>query len=148
MNEKQKYKNRFYEITVLLPIDGVAQIAVGVSQPGSVSIINKPFIMTRITHSVIGLNQFAAGAAGLQQLGQYLLEIRTDQYNYQTAAINAVLMCGSYNDWLTLPTPEELKPKTTVSIIVTNTLLRTEGEPLRVQIVLHGLEPIGKVGEE
>ena len=146
--EKQKYKNRFYEITVLLPIDGAAQIPVGVSQPGSVNIINKPFIMTQITHAVIGLNQYAAGAAGLQQLGQYLIEMRTDQYNYQTAAINAVLMAGSYNYWLKLATPEELAPKTTISIIVTNTLLRTEGEPLRVQVVFHGLEPIGKVEEE
>ncbi len=145
MEEKQKYKNRFYEITVLLPIDGAAQIPVGASIRGSFNIINKPFIMTRITHAVIGLNQFAGGAAGLQQLGQYLIELRTDQYNYQTAPINAVLMNGSYTDWIKLPTPEELAPKTTVSVIITNTLLRTEGEPLVVQVVFHGLEPIGEV---
>ena len=147
MTEKQKYKDRFYEITVLLPIDGAAQIVAGVSQRGSVNIVNKPFIMTRITHGIIGHGQIIAGAAGLIQDGQYDLEMRTDQYNYQTAPLSAVLMCGSGADWLDLPTPEELAPKTTISIIVTNTYLRAIGEPVRIQIVFHGLEPIGSVEE-
>lgn len=144
MDEKQKYKNRFYEITVTLPVTAIPDIPVGTSRPGSVNIVNVPFILTRITHGIIGFNQFTAGINGLLQDGKYTLEIRTDQYNYQTAPLNAVLMCGREDDWLELPTPEELAPKTTVTIIVTNEILREEGDVLNVQIVLHGLEPIGK----
>ena len=146
---KQKYKNRFYEITVTLPVTAVPDIPAGTSQLGSVNIVNFPFILTSITHGIIGENQATANyPANIQQDGQYNLEIRTDQRNYQTAPLNAILMCGSYTDWLELPTPEELAPKTTVTIIVTNTILRAEGDVLNIQIVLHGLEPIGEDDED
>lgn len=142
--EKQKYKNRFYEMNATLPVSAVPDIPVGASNSPSVNIVNFPFILTRITHAIIGPNQLIAALPNnLLQDGQYNLEMRTDQYNYQTAPINAVLMCGSADDWLELPTPEELAPKTTVTIIVTNTILRPVGGVLNVQIVLHGLEPIG-----
>ena len=145
--EKQKYKNRFYEINVTLPVTAVPDIPVGVSQPGSVNIVNVPFILTRITHAIIGENQLSANfPQNILQDSQYNLEFRTDQRNYQTAPINAGLMNGTAEFWLDLPTPEEIAPKTTVSIVVTNTILRAVAGcvPLNIQVVLHGLEPIGK----
>ena len=146
--DRQKYKNRFYEITVLLPVSAVPDIPVGTSQPGSVNIVNVPFIVTRISHGIIGENQLSPNfPQNVLQDSQYTLELRTDQHNYQTAPINAALMCGDMYDWRDLPTPEELSPKTTVTVNVVNTILRAEGGPLRVQIVLHGLEPIGEGGE-
>lgn len=147
--EKQKYKNRFYEINVTLPVTAIPDIPVGTSQPGSVNIVNVPFIMTRITHGIVGHNQMAdAFPANVVQDGQYTIEIRTDQRNYQTAPVGAPLMLGSGDDWIDLPTPEELAPKTTVTVIITNTILRAQGEVLNIQIVLHGLEPIGRGEDE
>jgi hypothetical protein len=146
--EKQKYKNRFYEITTLLPVSAVPDIPVGAVQTGSVNIVNKPFIITRITSGIIGFNQMSPNfPQNVQQDYQYNLELRTDQYNYQTAPINAALMHGSGYNLIKLATPEELSPKTTVTIKITNTILRAEGGPLRIQTVLHGLEPIGEGGE-
>lgn len=145
---KQKYKNRFYEISVQLPVTAIPDIPVGTQESGSVNIVNFPFILTRITHGIIGHGQIIAGAAGLIQDGQYDLEVRTDQRNYQTAPISSFLMAGSGDDWLDLPTPEELAPKTTVTIKVINTYLRAVGGVLNVQIVLHGLEPIGDDDED
>ena len=145
--EKQKYKNRFYEIKVLLPGDPVTlDLPVGVSQQGSVNIVNVPFILKRITHRIIGSNQLVAFPNNLLQDGQYDIEWRTDQHNYQTAPINAVLMCGSAEHWIPLETPEELAPKTTITAIVSNTILRPlDPGSLLVQLVWHGLEPIGWV---
>ena len=143
--KQQKYKNRFYEIGVTLPVTAIPDIPVGTRQVGSVNIVNVPFILTRITHGIIGENQLSANfPQNIAQDGQYTLEIRTDQRNYQTAPINSVLMAGSPEFWLELPTPEELLPKTTVSIIFTNTILRAVAGcvPLNIQAVLHGLEPI------
>jgi len=141
---EQKYKNRKYAITVTIPADpGPPPVLLaGGSQNGSVNIVNVPFIVKRVTHNIVGFNQVGlAYPANVLQDGQYLLEWRSDQYNYQSEPIMAGSGYGTEADHFPLETPEELPPKTTITAIVTNAIARNDS--LKVQIVFHGLEPIG-----
>lgn len=140
--EKQKYKERKYEVTVTIPIDAMGVVPAGASQPGSVNIVNVPFIAKMITHEIVGVNGLAATFPhNMIQDGQYLIEWRTDQHNYQTAPIMAGAGFGTVYDHIPLSTPQELSAKTTVTVKITNNVQRDSA--LQVQLVFHGLEPIG-----
>jgi hypothetical protein len=140
----QKYKNRKYEVTIDWPTDPTGVVPAGQENGGSVNIVNVPFILTRISHGIMGENHLDAAAAfpdTILQDGQYLLEWRTDQHNYQSAPILANAY-GTDCHRFELETPEELAPKTTITVKATTILQRLDRT--RLQIVFHGLEPIGE----
>lgn len=142
---EQKYKERKYEITVTLPVDGAGVVPVGAALPNSVNVVNVPFITKYMTHSIIGENGLAATFPdNMEQDGGYLIEWRTDQHNYQTAPIAAIAGYGSEYHYIPLSTPQEFAPKTTITAIITNAVQRASA--LTVQLVFHGLEPIGDAG--
>lgn len=139
----QKYKNRKYAVTVTIPSDPGPPVVLpaGAMQSGSVNIVNVPFVVKRITHGIIGSNQldltFPNNAI---QDGQYLIEWRSDQHNYESEPILAGAGYGTDADHFKLDTPEELAPKTTLTVRITNNIARLDS--LKVQLIFHGLEPI------
>jgi hypothetical protein len=138
----QKNKNRKYAITVSLPVDQTGVCPVGSRNTGSVTIVNLPFLLTKITHGIMGNNHLGAGASLtpiVYQDGQYTLQWRTDQHNYESEPILAGPGYGMAEDHFKLATPEELPPKTTITIEVVNQIQRTAATT--IQFVFHGLEP-------
>jgi hypothetical protein len=137
----QKYKNRKYAVSINLPVDENAVVPVGERQSNSVTVVNLPFILKRISHGVLGGNHI--GVADLVptvfQDGQYTIEWRTDTHNYESEPLLACAWYGSDNDHFPLETPEELAPKTTITVYITNQIQRTAATT--VQVIFHGLEP-------
>jgi len=138
----QKYKNRKYAITVSLPVDQTAVCPVGSQNGGSVTIVNFPFILKRITHGIVGDNHIGVASLvpTIYQDGQYTLTWRTDQHNYESEPLLCQAGYGTDYDHLALETPEELAPKTTITIQVVNQIQRTAATT--IQFIFHGLEPI------
>lgn len=141
-NMEQKYKNRKYAVSINLPVDENAVVPVGERQGNSVTVVNLPFILKRITHGIIGNNHLDPTTdlvPSIFQDGQYTIEWRTDQHNYESEPILACSGYGSDNDHFPLETPEELAPKTTITVFITNQVQRSDATT--VQVIFHGLEP-------
>jgi hypothetical protein len=143
---EQKYKNRKYAITVELPADQTGACPVGQAGSGSVNIVNVPFIVKKITHGIIGdSNVDDPIVPSVYQDGQYTIQWRTDQHNYESEPLLANPGYGTDFDHFDLSCPEELAPKTTITVNLTNTIDRTDATT--VQLIFHGLEPIKRPGE-
>jgi len=140
---EQKYKNRKYAITVQFLLDALGVVPVGAPGNGSVNIVNLPFILKKITHAIVGENHLdAAFPNSAIQDGQYMIEWRTDQHNYESEPLHSSAY-GTEFDHFDLETPEELPPKTTITVHLTNNVQRLDST--QVQLVFHGLEPIEDV---
>lgn len=125
------YRPRFYALDIV--IDNAA----GSTGGGSVTLDNTPFILDRITHSILG-------ALVLDQDGQYLISIRDDQYNYtQRPVVAQGALGGVYGGASSFPLPLRafFRGSATISVDVTNLRDRAYGPGNWVlQIVFVGFE--------
>ena len=128
-------------------------ISVGVNDGdvgrGSITINNQPWIMTRITHQIQGATADPA-TSGLYQDGQYTIEYRDEQSNYQNGPIPAEMMFGSVRSGyaMDLPYPIPFAGNKTISFNVTNLVTRTlvpGATQFVVWIAIHGVADWGKL---
>jgi len=138
----KRYKERLYSATITIPADPGPTLPAGRSNQGSFNVVNLPFTATRITSGIVGPSNNADPTDGSPARdGQYLIEFRSDQHNYQSEPILAQALHGvSVGGYLDLAAPIDLEPKTAVTIRVINATLRTDS--IKVQVVFHGVEPI------
>lgn len=140
----KRYKERVYSATITIPADAGPTLPPGRSAEGSFNVVNLPFTTTRITSAIVGPTNDAVMGLIPANDGQYLLEFRSDQHNYQSEPMIAQAFHGLPNGgFQQLAAPIDLAPKTAVTIRVTNAIQRTDS--IKVQVLFHGVEPV--VGE-
>ncbi len=128
-------------------------IALGASEQGTIKLNNQPFIMTRITHEIIGLKFHTDPWANwLENDGQYLIEWKDENSNYQNEPICADLMWGriKLGQAFDLPFPIPYAGNKTLTFRVQNYRLRVptiEPPPdhFTIGIVAHGVADWGIV---
>jgi hypothetical protein len=146
--EGEPHIPRMYTVDVVFNVDSQGVINPGVSRQGSELIQNIPFKLTEITWGVVGLTnleedyQFA-----FQNLADPFWQCtwKTDQHVYMSDPTLLQLAFGTVNHWLQLPAVVTLKPKTTVTFLVTNLALRSDVTTL--QFCLRGGEPLELIDE-
>jgi hypothetical protein len=108
---------------------------------GSVSINNQPWVMTKITHQITGPTADPE-TSGLYQDGQYLIEFKDEQSNYQNQPIPADILFGSVRSGfiIELPYPIPFAGNKTLTFNLTNLVTRTltVGNTFDVHLALHG----------
>lgn len=138
----KRYKERLYSVTITIPADPGPTLPAGRSQEGAFNVVNLPFVATRITSGIVGpSNNLDPNDASPARDGQYLLEFRSDQHNYQSEPILATALHGlAVGGYLDLAAPIELAPKTALTVRITNATPRSDS--IKVQVVFHGVEPL------
>jgi hypothetical protein len=133
-------KPRFYTLPITVG-QGIGPIPAGTTGRASVTIQDLPFILKRITWAYLTLNGLAPAPIGLIPDGFYYFSFKTDNhvYSLEPVALNAAFGSGFGFQWLDLPSPVELRPKTTFQGELTTGLARTI--PTTLQFVLAGMEP-------
>lgn len=119
------------------PMHYGVKISVGVNAGqtgrGSISLNNQPFILSRITHKIVGLTA-TPSASGLYNDGQYDMEFKDEQSVYQKGDIPADLMFGNYGSadagngggfLMNMPYPLPYPGNKTLSFVITNAVDRT-----------------------
>jgi hypothetical protein len=142
MPENLKYKPRYYQATITLTAQGAPlTLPPGESNQDSVTIVNVPFVLRRISHQIIGGNGLGANPTqNPTQDGNYLITWRTDQHNYDSEPIGAIAGYGSLGDQPDTPSPVELAPKTTITVKAVNGITRDSS--IKILVVFAGVEPI------
>lgn len=142
-----RYRPMYYGLELDIPA------AIGGRAQGTIKINNQPFILTRITHKIIG-DTADPETSGLYQDGQYDLDWRDEQSNYQNQPIAADLMFGTFggmgnsNHLMELPFPLPYPGSKVFSFTVINRVLRTpapERTLYTVGICLHGIADWGEI---
>lgn len=122
-------------------------VAAGAQQTGSISINNEPFIMTSVTHQIIGPTADPA-TSGLYQDGQYTIEWRDEQSVYSNGPIPADMMFGSVRSGYIkeLPYPVPFAGAKTLTFTLVNLVTRTllVGDTFVVYVAIHGVNDWGK----
>lgn len=129
------------EISVPVALNGTGQ--------ANLVLNNQPFIMTRITHQVVG-DTAHASTSGLFQDGMYSIEWKDEMSNYQNGPIMADLMFGNVAAGFSymLPYPLPYAGNKTLFFRVTNRVLRAltpEADYFTVAICVHGIGNWGTV---
>jgi len=119
---------------------------------GSISLNNQPYILTRITHQIIGPTA-TASSSGLFQDGQYSIEMKDEQSNYQNIPIMAQTFMGSVVSGFSyeLPYPIPYAGSKTLTFNVFNRVVRTldpEADYFSVAITVHGIADWGELGPQ
>lgn len=124
------------------PLYYPTEISVGINAgenaENSVNFNHQPFIMTAISHKIVG-DTADPSTSGLYQDGQYDLEWRDEQSNYQKSRCPADLMFGTWGSaangegggfgWQ-LPYPIAFAGNRTLTFKITNRVARTlTGDP-------------------
>lgn len=147
----RKYKQRWYSavLTFRKP-EGQNVVPVGASAEASFNIVNLPFTATKITSTIVGPSHLYElpdpplpdDRLPLQAFdGQYTLEIRSDQHNYQSEPMIASAMHGlAAGGFLPLAAPMPFAPKTAVTLRAVNKVPRVEDTS--IQVVFSGVEPV------
>lgn len=140
-----RYRPLYYGVKISVP---VTQGGVG---RGSITINNMPYIMTRIMHKIIG--RTADSQSGLVQDGQYDIQWKDEQSNYQNGPIPGDLMFGSVATGflVELAFPIAFAGNKTLSFEITNSvprLLSPLEDHFTVGIALHGVSDWGTLGPE
>jgi len=138
-----RYRPMFYSVEISVP---VTQGGIG---RGSVTINNQPYIMTRITHKIIGRTA-TPDTSGLYQDGQYDLEFKDEQSNYQNQPIPADIMFGSVATGflIELPYPIPFAGNKTLTFNITNRVPRAlspQQDHYPVHIAVHGVADWGEL---
>lgn len=140
----RKYKARFYSTTITLRKDAtLGYLPPGRAEEGAFNIVDLPFTCTRIISAIVGPSNVDQDSPVTSQShdGQYLIEIRGDQHNYQNEPICAQAFHGTSNGgYLALPAPIPMAPKATMNVRVSS-LIRREDDT-KIQVVFHGVEPV------
>lgn len=108
---------------------------------GSIYLNNQPFILTRITHQIVG-DTAHSSTSDLFQDGMYSIYWRDDQSVYTNAPIMANSAFGSVASGFSyeLPYPIPYAGSKTISFEVTNRVTRDlEADEFVVAILLHGV---------
>lgn len=126
-------KPRFYT--------AIVEIATGNGSVGrgSVTLDNRPFILQRITHEILSVDN-----EELYQDGNYLVSWRDDLSTYCSTPAPADSMFGSVRVGhpLPLPTPINFSGNRTISFDVQNMISRLAyGPTFKIAFVLAGIEP-------
>lgn len=117
---------------------------------GVIELNNQPFIMTRITHQLVGQYFIEESANQANQDGQYEIEWKDDYNTYQNDAIMAELMFGitRLGYTLDLPFPIPYSGNKGLTFTITNRFLRVptaEVEKIVVGICVAGVADFGEV---
>jgi hypothetical protein len=106
----------------------------------TVTIMNQPFVMERINHSVIGnINDYQA--TGLADDGMYYVEWREENSHYQNQPLLARNAFGTKEYPIALTVPLGFAGNRTLTFRVTNAytrLLTPDAETFSVELTLHG----------
>jgi len=136
----------FYPVNIEVPL------AAGGSEEGSVTINNQPFIWMYLGHQIIG-NTADAETTGLWQDGQYMIEMKDEQSNYQSSMFAASAAIGGpgVGYQINLPLPIPYPGTKTLTFRITNNYLRVlNPEPdnlvFTVQLVVAGVADWGRLG--
>ncbi len=125
-------------------------VAAGALGTVALTINNQPYLMTRLTHSIIGPIQ--ADGSGYLNDGQYDIEIKDEQSNYQNQQIPADLMFGSMGSTvgngfnMEFPYPLPFAGNKTILFRVTNRVTRVFAPVATTFVVglcLHGIADWG-----
>jgi hypothetical protein len=138
--QRFRAKPRWYDIAITIG-QGIGALLAGAVGKASVTIQDVPFLLKRITWAMTSLNGWAPLPFGLIPDGFFQIQIKTDNHTYMLdpISINAAFGTGFGFFWMDLPSPVELRPKTTVTFELTTLIPRTA--PVSLQFVLHGAEP-------
>lgn len=115
------------------------------SAENTINILNQPFIMDRIAHSIAGPT-WDPDASGLANDGQYYIEWHEEQSEYQNQPLLAIPAYGTKEFPLYLSSPITFPGNKVLTFRVTNAyqrVLTPEAETFKVQIVIHGLSDWG-----
>jgi len=139
--DPSRVKPMWYEVTIDVPV-----IINGIGR-GSVTMNNQPFLLTRITHAIVGPT-YDWATTGWYQDGQYLVAFKDDNIVYQNNPIMSEAFFGANRTghYLDFRFPIMYAGRRTVSFEVTNTYLRqftSEADYFPVQLVLHGICDMG-----
>lgn len=139
------WRPMFYGLNIDVPLTG------GQSENGSVTIQNQPFIWTHLAHMVLG-NTVDWLTTGLINDGQYMVEFKDEQSNYQNipVAASAAFGQGPVGYALEFPFPIPFAGNKTITFRVTNNYTRvltpTPASPVfRVHFVLAGVADWGQL---
>lgn len=117
---------------------------------GSVNLNNQPFILTRITHQIIGCIESLEEPTGLFQDGMYTIGWKDEISVYQNQPLPAELFMGSVRTGFSyeFPYPVPYAGNKTLTFEVYNRCQRTlssQATTFKVGIVLHGVANWGVV---
>ena len=138
-----RWRPMYYGVEIGVPValDGMAQ--------GSITLNNQPFVLTKITHAIVGCTA-VPDTTGLYQDGQYTIEFRDEQSNYQNMPIQADALLGSVRvgQFQDLPYPIPFAGNRTLTFRIVNRCLRVldpVSETFQVAVVLHGVADWGEL---
>jgi hypothetical protein len=139
------WRPMYYPIVIPVPLEANG------SEEGSVTINNQPFIWTFIGHQILG-NTGDPETSGLYQDGQYLIEFKDEQSNYQSAPMAASAVFGgpAVGYMIDFPIPIPFPGSKTITFRITNTYTRIltpdPAEPIfNLQIGLGGVADWGSL---
>jgi hypothetical protein len=139
------WRPMYYPVTIAVPL------AAGQSETGSVTINNQPFIFAFLGHQIIG-NTGDPETSGLYQDGQYSIEFKDEQSNYQSApvAASAAFGGGQFGFMIELPLPIPYPGAKTLTFRITNHYTRVltpaPAEPVfNVKLVVGGMADWGQL---
>lgn len=136
------WRPMFYPVEIDVPVTS------GQSEIGSVTINNMPFIWTYLGHQIIG-NTADPETSGLYQDGQYEIEMKDEQSNYQSAPIaaSASLGGGAFGYIIQLPLPIPYPGTKTLTFRITNRVTRVltpDAETFPVKLTVGGMAEWGE----
>jgi len=126
-----RYRPLYYGVPITV---GVAEGAIG---RGSITINNQPYVMTHVmTHVVGNVNDYAT--TGLANDGQWLIDFKDEQSNYQNVPMPAAMLFGGCNQGYVLPLayPIAFAGNKTLNFNLTNLYARTL-DPQRTDFVIY-----------
>ena len=139
------WRPMFYPLCIDVPLEA------GGSEEGSVTINNQPFIWMYLGHQIIG-NTGDPETSGLYQDGQYMIEMKDEQSNYQSTMFAASAAMGgpAVGYQINLPLPIPYPGTKTLTFRITNNYLRVltpEPDPLifSVKLVVAGVADRGRL---
>jgi hypothetical protein len=136
-----KYRPLYYGVHIDVGV------ATGSIATGSVTINMQPYIWTHVLHQIVGnTNDYAT--TGLAQDGQYLIELKDEQSNYQNVPLPADMLFGSVRigDVRPLAYPIPFAGNKTITITLTNLYTRVfvpVSPTFRVYVALGGVAEWG-----
>lgn len=134
-----RYKPMWYGLELDVPItdNGIGE--------GSITTNNQPFLLYRITHQIVGAS-WDWLTTGLEQDGQYTIEFRDEQSNFQNIALPAPTLYGPWDDPKDFAIPLAYSGNRTFKFRVINRharVLTPSADYFKLAIVMHGVSDWG-----
>jgi hypothetical protein len=139
------WRPMYYPVTIDVPL------VAGGSEIGSVTINNQPFIWMFLGHQILG-NTGDPETSGLYQDGQYQIEMKDEQSNYQSSMFVAGAGIGGtpFGYQINLPLPIPYPGTKTLTFRITNNYTRVltptpEATTFPLQLVVGGVADWGRL---